>query len=130
MSRIVLTLAESTHSDGVRQHSSGFLIAKPCTAKEIDFYESSVHHPAFAKYMPTFMGTLTSASTQNPGLDTAGNGGTIAVTPSLSPSAVDSPAALDLGRQPGVIPVSDPIGLHDSTWVPSGGRKLETGLSI
>src|SRR5436190_684761 len=117
MSGIVLTLAESTHSDGVRQDSSGSLIAKPCTAKEIAFYESSVQHPAFMQYMPTFMGTLSSASSQILGIDTAEKRGTIAVDPSLTPSAADSP-------------VTDPIHLQDSPWVPSGGRKLETGLSI
>src|SRR5438034_7242256 len=117
MSRIVLTLAESTHSDGVRQHSSGFLIAKPCTAQEIAFYESSVYHPAFAKYMPTLIGTLTSASSQTPGLETAKVGATTALTTSLTSSAVDSPAALDIGQQPGVVPISNPLGLQDSPWV-------------
>src|SRR5436190_18977132 len=130
MSGIVLTLAESTHSDGVRQDSSGSLIAKPCTAKEIAFYESSVHHPAFMHYMPTFMGTLSSASSQALGLDTPESKGTITAHPSLTPSAADSSITPNLTQQTGVIPVSDPIPLHDSPWVPSGGRKLETGFSI
>src|SRR5437762_4960892 len=103
MSGIVLTLAESTHSDGVRQHSSGSVIAKPCTVQEIAFYESSIHHLAFVQYIPTFMGTLSSASSQSLGLDIAENGRNIAVNPSVTPSSTDSAAAPGLVRQMGVI---------------------------
>jgi 1D-myo-inositol-tetrakisphosphate 5-kinase/inositol-polyphosphate multikinase len=46
-------------SDGVLSDESGSVIVKPCTAREVAFYESALAHPEFAKWMPTFFGTLT-----------------------------------------------------------------------
>lgn len=46
-------------------NADGELFIKPCTAQEINFYESSIaHHPEFAEFMPTFIGTLTLSSDQ------------------------------------------------------------------
>ncbi|KAK8163504.1 inositol polyphosphate kinase-domain-containing protein [Phyllosticta citribraziliensis] len=45
--------------DGVLSDPTGALVIKPCTPQEIAFYESAAAaHPRFARYMPTFMGTL------------------------------------------------------------------------
>ncbi|KAF1810357.1 SAICAR synthase-like protein [Eremomyces bilateralis CBS 781.70] len=45
--------------DGVLSDESGGLVIKPCTAKEIAFYEAAPKQsPDFAKYIPTYMGTL------------------------------------------------------------------------
>lgn len=40
------------------QDDSGELIIKPALPKEISFYETAHHHPEFAEWIPTFMGTL------------------------------------------------------------------------
>ncbi|KAF2103315.1 SAICAR synthase-like protein [Rhizodiscina lignyota] len=49
--------------EGVLSDASGALVIKPCTQAEVSFYESAAaEHPAFAQYMPTFMGTLTRAT--------------------------------------------------------------------
>ena len=47
-----------TTSDGVLSDPSGALVIKPCTAREVTFYESATAHPEFARWMPTFFGTL------------------------------------------------------------------------
>ncbi|KAF3907499.1 hypothetical protein AA313_de0200781 [Arthrobotrys entomopaga] len=44
--------------EGVLRDESGALIIKPCLPKEVEFYQSAASHPEFAKWMPTFMGTL------------------------------------------------------------------------
>ncbi|KAK6531500.1 hypothetical protein TWF281_008302 [Arthrobotrys megalospora] len=44
--------------DGVLRDESGALLIKPCLPKEVAFYQSAASHPEFAKWMPTFMGTL------------------------------------------------------------------------
>lgn len=45
-------------SDGVLSDESGQLVIKPCTAREVQFYESAAQRPEFAAWMPTFYGTL------------------------------------------------------------------------
>lgn len=45
-------------SDGVLSDESGALIIKPCTAREVAFYESIVAHPSLVPWVPTFLGTL------------------------------------------------------------------------
>ena len=45
--------------DGVLLDPSGELVIKPCTPKEISFYEQTVaNRPDFAELLPTYMGTL------------------------------------------------------------------------
>ncbi|KAF3208987.1 hypothetical protein TWF106_008843 [Orbilia oligospora] len=44
--------------EGVLRDESGALLIKPCLPKEVDFYQAAASHPEFAKWMPTFMGTL------------------------------------------------------------------------
>ncbi|KAI5843008.1 inositol polyphosphate kinase-domain-containing protein [Morchella snyderi] len=50
-------LAAAGH-DGVLSDESGALVIKPCTAREVSFYESVAVHPELAKWVPTFFGTL------------------------------------------------------------------------
>jgi inositol-polyphosphate multikinase len=88
--------------DGVRSDPSGALLIKPCTHAEVAFYESAADRPAFQAYMPTFMGTL--ALNENNRLSTATN------------------------SAPGIS--NDSLKDHAVSWVPSGGKKLDTGLSI
>ncbi|QIW98551.1 hypothetical protein AMS68_004069 [Peltaster fructicola] len=46
--------------DGVLSDEAGEVVVKPCTQAEVDFYQdSSIKHPDFAQFIPTFMGTLT-----------------------------------------------------------------------
>ncbi|TGZ83437.1 SAICAR synthase-like protein [Ascodesmis nigricans] len=50
-------LAAAGH-DGVLSDESGQLVIKPCTHREVAFYETASLHPEFAAWMPTFYGTL------------------------------------------------------------------------
>jgi 1D-myo-inositol-tetrakisphosphate 5-kinase/inositol-polyphosphate multikinase len=107
------------------------LVAKPCKQQEVDFYQSSVQHPEFRKYMPMFFGTL---STAPQGSDPASAGiagpaqklldAQIALTSTTaSSSTTDTPIAAELALAP-------PASIQQPQWVPSGGRKLNTGISV
>lgn len=122
----ILTLG---FSDGLRCHLSGSLIAKPCTHEEVAFYESSVHHPNFHAFMPQYLGTLT-ASDKQPSLSIA-PGAQNHGRPVLS-SLVTPPATN------GFTDKNQSSHFHrhhhkrtpEKAWTPSGGRKLDTGISI
>ncbi|KAI9045240.1 inositol polyphosphate multikinase [Aspergillus affinis] len=120
-------------SDGVRCTPSGFLIAKPCTPEEVAFYESSALHPTFRDFMPTFMGTLSSTDQQHPlALAASQQGGAVMLPGSDSSSTTNTPATTEPSTAPSATPshaASDPTEQGNS-WVPSGGKKLDTGLSI
>jgi 1D-myo-inositol-tetrakisphosphate 5-kinase/inositol-polyphosphate multikinase len=61
----------ASRSEGVLSDSSGLLFIKPCTITEVEFYESAIaQHPAFAAFMPRYMGNLqlNSTGTLAPGL--------------------------------------------------------------
>ncbi|KAH8425415.1 inositol polyphosphate multikinase [Aspergillus melleus] len=114
--------------DGVRCTPSGFLIAKPCTPEEVAFYESSALHPTFRDFMPTFMGTLSSADQQQPlAIAASQQGGAVVLPGSDSSSTTNTPATTEPSTAPSA--ASDPTE-QGQTWVPSGGKKLDTGLSI
>ena len=80
------------------------MLIKPCTLAEVAFYESAAAHPVFQQYMPTFMGTLKLNKDQDlqETLTT--------VSAAVLPDGLQKEAA--------------------AAWVPSGGKKLDTGLSI
>jgi 1D-myo-inositol-tetrakisphosphate 5-kinase/inositol-polyphosphate multikinase len=62
-------------SDGVLSDESGSVVVKPCTEREVAFYESALAHPEFAKWMPTFFGTLSLSGNVAPDADiTDGDG--------------------------------------------------------
>jgi inositol-polyphosphate multikinase len=90
--------------DGVRSDPTGTMLIKPCTPAEVTFYESAAAHPVFQQYMPTFMGTLNLNENQ----DLQNN--TLTAPAPLIPDGEEKEAA--------------------TAWVPSGGKKLDTGLSI
>lgn len=110
-------------SDGLLCHQSGTLIAKPCTTQEVEFYESSVYHPKFRAFMPQWFGTLSSGDTQQQqiSLAAAQQQGAIAVQ-SQESSSTSAPQS---ATQTPATPASD-----EASWTPSGGKKLETGISI
>ncbi|KAL2006212.1 hypothetical protein VTN00DRAFT_9866 [Thermoascus crustaceus] len=118
--------------DGVRCDLSGSLIAKPCTPGEVAFYESSALHPRFREFMPTFIGTLSSADHQQPlALAAAERGGAIVIPQSDNSSATNTPISTDAPQQiPGTSEHASLPQQQEAPWVPSGGRKLDTGLSI
>ncbi|CAL5870964.1 uncharacterized protein PFLUO_LOCUS5206 [Penicillium psychrofluorescens] len=109
--------------DGVRCTPSGSLIAKPCTPQEIAFYESSAHHPAFQEFVPLYMGSLSSAEQQQP----------LAIAAAHESGAVFLPQSNDPASSTNDTPIDAPAPApqeKEQGWVPSGGKKLETGLSI
>lgn len=89
--------------EGVRSDPTGTILIKPCTRAEVAFYESAATHPAFQTYMPTFMGTLTLNENQDISAATI----------------VPAPLIRDVTAGGSAVP-----------WVPSGGKKLDTGISI
>ncbi|KAF3483133.1 inositol polyphosphate multikinase [Arthroderma uncinatum] len=116
--------------EGVRCDESGGLIAKPCTEKEILFYESGANHPAFQRYMPTFIGSLTAGAPQGAlDLSTANAEAPLLVA-SAETSKDNSSLPLELATTKASIPISRPAKKPEEPWVPSGGKKLDTGLSI
>ena len=108
------------HSDGVRCTPSGSLIAKPCTVEEVAFYESSALHPAVQEFMPLYIGTLSAGTDQQQQL----------LQNTSFPVAVSE---LDQSKTcaNGAEGSSSTVTTADvAPWIPSGGRKIDTGLSI
>ncbi|OJJ50893.1 hypothetical protein ASPZODRAFT_126861 [Penicilliopsis zonata CBS 506.65] len=117
--------------EGVRCTTSGSLIAKPCTQQEVDFYESSALHPEFREFIPTYIGTLSSADQQlSLALTTVEQNGAIAITESdrlsVSTDAFKTDTPQSSTRAPVVTSTQD----SDTPWTPSGGKKLQTDISI
>ncbi|KAL3470924.1 inositol polyphosphate kinase-domain-containing protein [Aspergillus californicus] len=118
--------------DGVRCTVSGSFIAKPCTAQEIAFYESTALHPEFREFIPGYVGTLSFADQQQPSLG-------LAATAAAQQGALVLPGAGDLStsRTPATSGLANPTtgpnptdAARDVAWTPSAGKKLDTGLSI
>lgn len=82
--------------------------------------------------MPTFIGTLSSAEHQQPlVLAAAERGGAIVIPQSDNLSASNTPISADAPQQIPVTSEHAPLPQpQEVPWVPSGGRKLDTGLSI
>ncbi|RAL14038.1 inositol polyphosphate multikinase [Aspergillus homomorphus CBS 101889] len=126
--------------EGVQCTVSGSFIAKPCTPQEVAFYESSALHPAFQEFLPTFIGTLTSADEQQSlALAAAQQAGAIVLPDSEYSSMSDAPTAPPPSQTTAAAAAattktettgSTSAAPAESPWVPSGGKKLETGLSI
>ncbi|MCJ1345420.1 hypothetical protein MMC31_003627 [Peltigera leucophlebia] len=101
--------------DGVLSDQSGSTVFKPCKETEIHFYESAAAHPAFAVYIPKFMGTLS-----------------LGTDPSLA-AATAAAVALGQSSNPDQLPIVDQISetvLKEDVWSPSGGGKIKTETAI
>lgn len=123
-----LLTAVSHYSEGVRCTLSGSLIAKPCTQQEVEFYESSALHPTFQEFMPLYIGSLSSADP--PAVDAAQTNGAIPLpVPDQPPAAVAGLNEPTSSAAAGAREGASTSGA-EAVWVPSGGKKLETGLSI
>ena len=130
-----LTMSDS---DGVRRTLSGSLIVKPCTKQEVDFYESSARHPAVQEFMPLYIGSLTSAEQQQPlAIAAAQESGAVFLpapgnppTHSACPAQSPTPTLPTTSATPVLHETTKGIPQPEQPWVPSGGKKLETGLSI
>ncbi|EEH06615.1 arginine metabolism regulation protein III [Histoplasma capsulatum G186AR] len=122
--------------DGVLCNPSGSLIAKPCTPQEIEFYESSLHHPGFQQFMPRFIGTLSSATAPDvleiPISETRTSVATAAVDPLVSSSSsTDTPVTPELSRTSNLVTVPVPVATHkEPEWFPSQGKKINSSVSI
>ncbi|KAJ5754830.1 hypothetical protein N7533_004373 [Penicillium manginii] len=114
--------------EGVRCTHSGYMIAKPCTKQEIEFYESSNFHNAFQEFMPLFLGTLSASDQQEPLAIAAAqeDGALFLPGPLEAPAAPPTPAEGE-SAAPSAAKSNHVLEQH---WVPSGGKKLDTGLSI
>ncbi|KAF3384967.1 Inositol polyphosphate multikinase [Penicillium rolfsii] len=118
-------------SDGVRCTLSGSLIAKPCTRQEVEFYESSALHPAFQEFMPIFIGSLSSAEQQQPLAIAAAqqSGAVFLPAPADAPTTAPAPE-VSTSREANLSVEGEAVKVADAAWVPSGGKKIDTGLSI
>ncbi|OOQ89281.1 arginine metabolism regulation protein iii [Penicillium brasilianum] len=117
--------------DGVRCTLSGSLIAKPCTRQEVEFYESSALHPGFQEFMPLFIGSLSSAEQQQPLAIAAAQQSGAAFLPALGDATTTDPVPEAPASQTStVVQEQEAAKSTESAWVPSGGKKLDTGLSI
>ncbi|KAJ5279352.1 hypothetical protein N7478_004724 [Penicillium angulare] len=130
----------ASDSDGVRRTLSGSLIVKPCTKQEVEFYESSALHPAVQEFMPLFIGSLSSADQQQPLAIAAAqqSGAVFLPDPGNPPTDSACPAEAATASLP-ITSVAAPVPheeangapqIEEKLWVPSGGKKLETGISI
>ncbi|KAI9928323.1 hypothetical protein ASPWEDRAFT_170678 [Aspergillus wentii DTO 134E9] len=118
--------------DGVRCTPSGSLIAKPCTPEEVAFYESTALHPEFREFIPIYIGTLSAADQQQPfALAAAQQSGAI-VLPGSDYSPTSDTQTVTGTPSSSATPSTEkaPAAKEEGSWVPSGGRKLETGLSV
>ncbi|KAJ5952267.1 Inositol polyphosphate kinase [Penicillium vulpinum] len=117
--------------EGVRCTPSGALIAKPCTRQEVEFYESSALHPAFQEFMPLYVGSLSSSEQQEPLAIAAAQESGVLPLPDSVNVAIDSPLPSQplsytaSAHEDGAAPAKE-----EGAWVPSGGKKIDTGLSI
>ncbi|RDW62903.1 inositol polyphosphate multikinase [Aspergillus mulundensis] len=122
--------------DGVRCTPSGSFIAKPCTAQEIAFYESTAVHPAFREYIPIYIGTLSSAGQQQPAAALAAAAatqqGAIVIPDSDHSTSAETPTSETAQQATTSTGPSTSGPARDVTWAPSAssGKKLDTGLSI
>ncbi|EGD97580.1 arginine metabolism regulation protein III [Trichophyton tonsurans CBS 112818] len=116
--------------EGVRCDESGSLIAKPCTEKEILFYESGANHPAVQRYMPTFIGSLRAGAPKEAlDISNANADAPLVITSAEAPVERTS-LPMELATETDSISITRPAKKPDQPWVPSGGKKLDTGLSI
>ncbi|KAJ5488900.1 hypothetical protein N7539_003790 [Penicillium diatomitis] len=133
-SRIVAYAFLLNASDGVRCNLSGSLIAKPCTRQEVEFYESSALHPRVHDFMPLYIGSLSSAEQQQPLAIAAAQESGAVFLPAVASANPTVESAHTSTPQPSQESSSSSIinggATTDSAWVPSGGKKLDTGLSI
>ncbi|OJD22886.1 hypothetical protein ACJ73_05764 [Blastomyces percursus] len=123
--------------DGVLCNPSGSLIAKPCTLQEIEFYESSLHHPGFQQFMPQFIGTLSNPTPADvleiPTSESRTSLLTAAVDPSATlSSGADTPLTPELGRKSNLVTVPVALASHKepAQWFPSQGQKINSSVSI
>ncbi|KAJ5159935.1 uncharacterized protein N7482_006939 [Penicillium canariense] len=117
--------------EGVRCTLSGSLIAKPCTRQEIEFYESSALHPEFQEFMPLFFGSLSAAEQQQPLAIAAAQESGAVFLPGPGDAPTAPPVLNESASQASNAPREEmPSIVAEPTWVPSGGKKLDTGLSI
>jgi inositol-polyphosphate multikinase len=112
------------YSKGLTSNASGTILTKPCTAAEIAFYESAASdpaHEAFYAHMPTFIGALRPASSdQQASLSKA-----LTETDGIG----DADATATVSAPPSK-PDKEESGPKKEGWTPSGGAKLSTGLAI
>jgi 1D-myo-inositol-tetrakisphosphate 5-kinase/inositol-polyphosphate multikinase len=117
--------------------SNGFLVIKPCTAAEIAFYESAAQHEAFQSHMPTLIGTLAPSNQSAAALDAIS-----ALEGHALPAHLATLAPFAHAPANGA---SNSVGQHShrstpslsqhsvskrTSWKPSGGKKIDTGLAI
>lgn len=118
-------------SDGVRCTLSGFFIAKPCTHQEIAFYESTATRPALREFIPTYIGTLSSADQEqaSAALTAAATQQGAIVIPNADHAPSETPVTGETARPSSS---AGPSTIDTTSWTPSpaAGKKLDTGLSI
>lgn len=109
---------------GISTSADGALLIKPCTQAEIDFYESAKDHALFQAHMPVYMGKL--ALSDDPAIQ--GLAGHIEQN-----AGVTAPSNLPVQAPPangGKAEGSNKDASASTSWKPSGGAALTTGIAI
>ncbi|KAI9880612.1 MAG: hypothetical protein M1830_001963 [Pleopsidium flavum] len=108
--------------DGVLSDPSGSQVIKPCTPSEPAFYESAPLHPAFAAYIPTFMGTLSLSPHADPEAAAA------AALTSTTPTPLIPAPTLTVPPSPNPAGAKKPD--TQAPWTPSQGRNIDSSTAI
>jgi 1D-myo-inositol-tetrakisphosphate 5-kinase/inositol-polyphosphate multikinase len=105
----------------------GELFIKPCTQKEIDFYNSANQtFPLFADLMPTFYGELSLSDATHADLLEKGLSEIKAQAghPTYPADALRSPTAAEQANTPPAVQISN------GAWIPNNHNPIKTDLSI
>lgn len=136
-----MRLLTSRNSAGTLCDPAGELFIKPCTQKEIDFYQSANEsHPDLAELMPLFIGTLMlndatdidSIKEQIPAV--AGHIGAevteevLQMAQQLQPEHAPTPTVISIPT-PTPTPAT-PSSSDNVKWVPNGTKKIATDKAV
>ena len=111
MSAFTASNPYGNRSAGVLSDSSGALLIKPCKDAEIEFYQSALLHPQFARYIPRFMGHLSFVGKSGPD-----------VTGMMESISSDQ-------HHSAIHQIPDEM-VREKAWAPSGGGKIRTDSGV
>lgn len=139
--RYLLTIG--ANSAGTLCDADGELFIKPCTAPEINFYESAhALHPDFAEWMPLFLGSLALTENTTDEMIHAAIPGIVeqADIPAPIKEEIQShlhldersipPALLQRSATMGAAPLVVPASGEKLSWVPNKSRKITTDRAV
>ncbi|KAK8079447.1 inositol polyphosphate kinase-domain-containing protein [Apiospora hydei] len=123
--------------------ADGELFIKPCTAPEINFYESAhALHPDFAEWMPLYLGSLALTENTTDEMIHAAIPGIVEQADIPTPIKEEIQSHLHLDERPippallqrsatmGAAPLVIPSSSEKPSWVPNKSRKITTDRAV